>query len=105
MVQTAVQAGISSSHLTCDRLQTAARQVLGHELAFDAAQFKQALDPLHFVAVRTGEGGVAPNATAAVLDALLAGLDADAQQLAAQRALSARAEALRHEAVQRVQAG
>jgi len=105
MVQTAVQAGIPSSQLACDQLQTAARQVLGHELPIDAAQFQQALEPAHFIAVRTGEGGVAPSATTAVLDVLQAGWDADAQQLASQRALAVRAEAKRHDALQRLQAG
>lgn len=99
MVQAAVKAGIPSSQLTLDLLQIAARQVLGRELAFTAAQFQQALDPAHFVAVRTGEGGVAPSATAAVLDALQVGLDADAQHLAAQHARCARAAELRRTAV------
>ena len=56
------------------------------QLIADAAQFAQALDPAHFVAVRAGVGGVAPAATAAVLDTLATGLEADQQGMAAQRA-------------------
>ncbi|HHY58905.1 MAG TPA: argininosuccinate lyase [Chloroflexi bacterium] len=102
MVQRAVQDGISSSQLTLDRLQAAARQVLGRELLFTEAQFRQALDPVHFVAVRTGEGGVAPGATAVVLTALQNGLDADAQQVATHQKLSTDAEKLRHMAAERI---
>jgi argininosuccinate lyase len=104
MVQAAVKAGIPSSQLTLDHLQASAHQVLGDELAFDEAQFSQALDPAHFVAVRTGEGGVAPGATTAVLDALQAGLAADAQQLASQQVQSTRADELRRAAIERIQA-
>jgi argininosuccinate lyase len=86
MVQVAVKAGISSSHLTLDQLQASARRVLGRELPFNEAQFMQALDPAHFVAVRVGAGGVAAVATAAVLDTQGAGLDADRRTLFAMRA-------------------
>jgi argininosuccinate lyase len=99
MVQAAVKAGIPSSQVTLDLLQVAARQVLGRELAFTEAQFTQALDPAHFVAVRAGEGGVAPGATAAVLDALQAELDADAQHLGGQHTHAAHGEELRRAAV------
>ena len=81
MVQGAVQAGIPSSQLTLDRLQASTRRVLGQELAFDEAQFEEALDPAHFVAVRTGAGGVAAVATAAVLDTLDYGLEQDRHEL------------------------
>ena len=86
MVQAAVKAGIPSSQLTLDLLQASAREVLGHDLAFTAEQFAEALDPAHFVAVRSGPGGVAPAATAAVLDTLAAGVQEDQQALAARRA-------------------
>ena len=51
-------------------LQTAANEVLGHELDFTAEQMAQALDPEHFVAIRTVVGGVAPSATAELIDVL-----------------------------------
>jgi argininosuccinate lyase len=72
MVQAAVKAGIPSSQLTLDLdLLASARRARcwGVNWPFTEAQFTQALDPAHFVAVRAGEGGVAPGATAAVLDA------------------------------------
>lgn len=76
MVQTAVKAGVPSSRLTLAMLQASAREVLGHALDLSAAQFQQALDPEHFVTVRSGVGGVAPAATAAVLNELQHALDA-----------------------------
>ena len=103
MVQTAVRTGIPSSQLTLDLLQASARQVLGRELAFGEAQFRQALDPVHFTAVRTGEGGVAPSATAAVLDVLQTGLDADGHHLTTQQARSTRTDHLLRAAIERIQ--
>ena len=44
--------------------------MLGHELDFTAEQMALALDPEHFVAIRTVIGGVAPSATAELLDVL-----------------------------------
>lgn len=70
LVQDAVNAGLTSSQLTLAMLQEAARNVLGRVLPLSETQFRQALDPVHFIAVRTGLGGVAPAATAAVLDNL-----------------------------------
>jgi len=99
MVQEAVKAGIPSSQLPLEMLQASAREVVGHDLAFDAAQFAQALDPAHFVAVRAGVGGVAPAATAAVLDTLATGLEADQQGMAAQRAQQEAAAAHLHAAL------
>lgn len=37
---------------------------------FTAEQVAEALDPVHFVNIRSGLGGVAPQATAALLDLL-----------------------------------
>jgi argininosuccinate lyase len=70
MVQDAVKAGVPSTQLTLAMLQNAAKRVLGRTLSFDERQFARALDPAHFVAIRTGEGGVAPAATAALLEML-----------------------------------
>lgn len=99
MVQAAVKAGLPSSQLTLDLLQTSAHQVLGHKLALDEAQFRQALDPAHFVAIRGGEGGVAPAATAALLDSLQVKQDRTAEKLTAARTQLAEAESLRTAAV------
>src|SRR5690606_31925345 len=41
-------------------VEEAARQVLGRDLGVPAGKLRQALDPVHFVAVRTVRGGVAP---------------------------------------------
>lgn len=102
MVQAAVKAGIPGSQLTLDLLQAAARQVLGRELAFTEAQFRQALDPAHFIAIRTGEGGVAPAATSALLDGLQNEHDRSADECAKARMRLAKADALRAEAALRV---
>ncbi len=95
MVQAAVKAGIPSSQLTIDLLQTSAHQVLGRDLAFDEAQFRQALDPAHFVAIRSGEGGVAPTATAVLLDRLQQEHAHAAGECVAARARLAEADAQR----------
>ncbi len=105
MVQAAVQANVPSSQLTLDLLQTSARQVLGHELPLDETQFAQALDPAHFVAVRAGIGGVAPAATAAVLDSLQDGFAADGRELAAMRARQEEAALQLSEVANQVQQG
>jgi argininosuccinate lyase len=103
MVQTAVKTGASSSQLTLDLLQASARQVLGHDLAFDEAQFAQALDPAHFVAVRATLGGVAAEATAAVLRGQADEIEADRQALAATITRQSEATAARNAAVAQVQ--
>lgn len=70
MVQRAVGSDTPVDQLTVDDLQAAAQEVLGRKLEFTAAQFAQALDPQHFVDVRTGPGGVSPASTGALLDKL-----------------------------------
>ena len=68
MVQTAVRNGVSSAALTPAMLQTAADQILGGPLNFSAEQFERALDPQLFIHARAGLGGVAPAATATLID-------------------------------------
>ena len=70
LVQNAVRDGVPSEELTIDMLQAAAVEVLDRQLDFTAEQMAQALDPEHFVAIRTVVGGVAPSATAELLDVL-----------------------------------
>jgi argininosuccinate lyase len=103
MVQEAAQAGIAGSQLTVDHLQAAARQVVGHELPFDEQQFARAVDPVHFVAVRTGPGGVAPTATAAVLDVLDGELETHRHEVSSLRARQDAAAALLSAAVEQVE--
>ena len=86
MVQEAVRNGVPSTQLTLAMLQRAAQQVLGNDVTLSDAQFRQALDPANFVAVRNGQGGVAPSATAALLDAAQGGIDEGIAWLAAAQA-------------------
>ncbi len=99
MVQRAVSAKASSEKLSVDQLQAAAREVIGGEVDFDAAQFERALDAQHFVDVRNGVGGVAPESTEAVLAGLSEKQEDDAAWLSTQREHLGQADALRADAV------
>lgn len=103
MVRAAVAAGTPADRLTLDDLQRAAQEVVGRTLAFDAAQFHAALDAGQFVAKRSGLGGVAPAATAAVLDACADGLEEDRAWLAACTQRLSAADTLRAGAAQALQ--
>lgn len=92
MVQNAVRDGLSSDAVTLAHLEAAATAVLGYALPFSPDQFQRSLDPQHFVAVRTGLGGVAAVATAAVLATAAAQIDGDAQRLADARSRLAAAD-------------
>ena len=70
LVRSAVEQQVPADGLTVEMLHKAAKKELGQPLNFSAEQFEQALDPEHFISVRTVEGGVAPEATSAVLDGL-----------------------------------
>ncbi len=70
LVQEAVADELEAQDLSLDMLQSAAVDVLGHELDYSAEQMQVALDPQHFVDIRTLPGGVAPRATGALLDTL-----------------------------------
>ncbi|MCB0045254.1 MAG: argininosuccinate lyase [Caldilineaceae bacterium] len=100
MVQNAVKAGLGSDALTLAMLQAAARTVLGEELAFSEEQFTRALDPEHFVAVRTVPGGVAPEATDSLLDELAQQIQMDEEWLEDARERLHRADAYRAREVQ-----
>ncbi|GIK71845.1 MAG: argininosuccinate lyase [Chloroflexota bacterium] len=95
MVQEAVKAGVPSSRLTLDMLQNAAQSILGRTLPFEEVQFARALDPAHFVTIRTGEGGVAPAATGALLDELEVKQRRATEECAAARARLAQADSWR----------
>jgi argininosuccinate lyase len=103
MVQAAVKAGIGSSQLTLDLLQAAAREVLGQDLPFNEIQFAQALDPAHFIAIRAGLGGVAAEATAAVLQAQESELEGERQAFSATLARQSDAAITRRAAAAQVQ--
>ena len=102
MVRQAVADGIGSDRLTLGRLQSAAAQVLGRELAFDEAQFRRALDAQHFIEVRSGPGGVAPSSTAALLDDCATVVQQDGAWLDACHARLAAAAASRRLAAERL---
>jgi argininosuccinate lyase len=95
MVQAAVKAGKGSNDLTLEMLQASAQAVLGHPLDISEEQFALALDPEYFVAVRSMAGGVAPAATAQVLDDLAWRLQADEERLAGAQQRLVQAEAAR----------
>ncbi|MBI1297118.1 argininosuccinate lyase [bacterium] len=99
MVKSAVAEGVPSTALTLPMLQAAAAAVTGEELEFDEAQFHQALDPLNFINVRNGPGGVAPEATDALLDILTEQLIDDKEWLSNIRHRLVAAEQTRHLAV------
>ncbi len=98
MVQAAVKEGKGSDDLTLEMLQTSAQSVLGRKLDFTEEQFVRALDPDHFVAVRTVPGGVAAAATTKVLDDLTWRLRADEEWLDGARQRLAQAELARQSA-------
>lgn len=100
LVQRAVQDGVAATDLSLDRLQEAAREVLGREVALSQEQFQQALDPVHFVEVRNGLGGAAPQATGTLLDGLAQGLERDRGWLSTARHRLAEADRRRQAGVQ-----
>lgn len=102
LVKSAVETHTPADALTLAMLQEAARRVTGAEVALTDAQFAAALDAAQFVAVRTVDGGVAPVATAVVLEAQAAQLETgDRAWLAAAVARLDDADAARAAAVAR----
>ncbi len=95
MVRQAVADGIPSTALTLERLQAAAQAAIGRSIAISEEQFTLALDAHHFIEVRAGLGGVAPAATAAVLDDLANALQDDENWLESTQNRLATADALR----------
>lgn len=64
IVGTSVKAATETSgEITHEILQTAAKEVLGHELSMTAEETKNALSADNFVAIRTIYGGTAPTET------------------------------------------
>ncbi len=100
LVHDALAQGKTAQDLTLADLQAAVRAVVDQEMPLDATAFRQALDPWHFVAVRRGLGGAAPEATGRLLDALAQELETDRRWLSQARERLERSHALRQEAVQ-----
>ncbi|MGO0062451.1 argininosuccinate lyase [Brevibacillus fluminis] len=57
VVKAAVAQGISANQISLAMVNDAAQAVLGHDLKLTEAQLSQALDPVHFVAIRSLPGG------------------------------------------------
>ncbi len=90
----------AATGITLDRVQEAAQRTLGRRLDLTADQVAQALDPEHFVAIRSVLGGVAPQATSAVLAAQADALDGDDAWLQRAHQRLDQADRLREQAVQ-----
>jgi argininosuccinate lyase len=69
IVAKSVHAAIEQGgEITHPILQTAAREILGHELSLSAADLQQTLSPENFVSIRTIYGGPAPEETRRALN-------------------------------------
>lgn len=85
LVQTAVSQGLTPDDVTPALLDRAAETVIGRPLALSEEVVRQALDPVHFVAVRTQPGGPAPATMRAWLDRAEQAVAADRRWMAATR--------------------
>jgi argininosuccinate lyase len=60
VVQEALRRGLPANGITLELVNGAARNVIGRSLALDEATLRRALDPVHFVSIRSLPGGPAP---------------------------------------------
>jgi argininosuccinate lyase len=102
LVRQSLVDGVTYDRIDIERLQSAARTVLGQEVDIDAATLQRALDTEHFVDVRSGLGGVAAQSTAALLEDASASIASDELWLHEQISALANAETLRREAIDRL---
>ncbi|NLX10009.1 MAG: argininosuccinate lyase [Chloroflexi bacterium] len=77
MVTHALAHDLAPGDLTGDLLARISQEKIGHAVQLSDAALREALDPAAFVHKRSGYGGAAPAATAAVLDQIEAQLAAD----------------------------
>jgi len=68
LVRDCAASGLSAEKMTAAHVDQTAQVVLGHSLALPDELVQQALDPRHFVAIRTIPGGPAPTAVVAILE-------------------------------------
>lgn len=61
VVKQALAAGLRADEISLSLVNEAAETILGHPLQLTEDQLKQALDPTHFVAIRTLPGGPSPD--------------------------------------------
>lgn len=60
-VHTSVSTGLTVKELTVDGLGEAAKSIIGRSLSLTAEELRQALDPEHFVRIRSVPGGPSPD--------------------------------------------
>lgn len=104
VAETVQQAVRSRREITLEAVQASARKVCGRPVRLNSQQLAQALDPVRFVASRTGLGGAAASATGPLLDDLAEQLRASRARCQADRTdLRAAAENRRREVAARLQ--
>ncbi|MAU12990.1 MAG: argininosuccinate lyase [Anaerolineaceae bacterium] len=81
MVTYALENKIDPADLNVDILKQVAQDKIGQSVELSEAVLQQAIDPVAFVAKRVVYGGVAPSATAEVLDEIEAQLQRDEAQM------------------------
>ena len=86
LVQLALAQGLESSDATFSLLDEAAEAVIGRPLDLPEATVRQALDPVHFVEIRTQPGGPASRTMRAWLNEAQRALKANRDWLAAEQA-------------------
>jgi argininosuccinate lyase len=97
-----VRDGRPATDLSSERLDAAARDVLGRPLGVSADWLGKTLDPGRAVAARTSVGGTAPSEVRRMADEALARLQAEAARQEAFEARLQQAEAQRLQAVSRL---
>lgn len=95
LVRQSIAEDVTHEQIDLEMLQRAAQSAIGKRVDLTAEQLRLALDPEHFVAVRNGHGGVAPESTAALLEAERNQLASDEQWLDLAEERLADAEAVR----------
>lgn len=85
LVQRANADGLDTDGIDAQLLDEVSEQLLGAPLGLDPALLEQALDPVSFVELRSGHGGAAPEATAAVLAAQKVALAQDLSLMEAEQ--------------------
>lgn len=61
VVQKAVQSGLRADQISLELVNESARDTIGRELTLTAEELRLALDPVHFVQIRSLPGGPAPD--------------------------------------------
>ncbi|GIP39293.1 argininosuccinate lyase [Paenibacillus sp. J31TS4] len=91
VVKRGVAEGRAASEITLDLVNEAAQAVIGRKLALSEEQLRLALDPEHFVAIRTLPGGPAPAEIRRTIEKRRASQRSEEEWLAAARSQTASA--------------